>query len=122
MLPVPAALHVGDSLVKAARALAHSRQGVLPIVDADGAYAGTVSAHAVAEALADGQHDTTHVREVADLPPALRSVDPLDFALQALDDAGGAVPVLDSDGHEVVGWLTQQAALNALRPRHGATV
>jgi len=54
--------------VKAARALARSRQGVLPVVDAGGAYAGTVSAHAVAEALADGQHDTTHVSEVADLP------------------------------------------------------
>ena len=122
MLPVPAALRVGDSLVKAARALARSRQGVLPVVDAEGAYAGTVSAHSVAEALADGEHDATHVSEVTDLPPTLRSVDPLDFALQVLDDAGGAVPVLDSDGHEVVGWLTHQAALNALRPRHGATV
>ena len=122
MLPVPAALHEGDSLVKAAKALARSRQGVLPVVDADGAYAGTVSAHAVAEALADGEHDATHVSEVTDLPATLRSVDPLDFGLQVMDDAGGAVPVLDSDGHEVVGWLTQQAALNALRPRHGATV
>ena len=116
MLPVPAALLMGDTLVKAARALAHSPQGVLPVVDADGAYAGTVSAHAVAEALADGKHDTTHVSEVADLPPALRSVEPLDFGLQVLDDAGGAVPVLDPDGHHVVGWLTHQAALNALRP------
>jgi len=116
MLPVPTALRMGDSLVKAARALARSRQGVLPVVDAHGAYAGTVSAHAVAEALADGEHDTTHVSEVADLPPALRSVDPLDFALQVLDDAGGAVPVLDPDGHQVVGWLTHQAALSALRP------
>jgi|GEM_PF-3936397 len=53
MLPVPAALQVGDSLVEAARALARSRQGELPVLDA-GAYAGTVSAHSVAEALADG--------------------------------------------------------------------
>jgi len=116
MLPVPAALRVSDSLVKAARALARSRQGVLPVVDAGGAYCGTVSAHAVAEALADGEHDSTHVGQVADLPPALRPVDPLDFALQVLDDAGGAVPVLDPDGHQVVGWLSHQAALNALRP------
>ena len=116
MLPVPAALRVSDSLVKAARALARSRQGVLPVVDAGEAYCGTVSAHAVAEALADGEHDSTHVGQVADLPPALRSVDPLDFALQVLDDAGGAVPVLDPDGHQVVGWLSHQAALNVLRP------
>ena len=122
MIPVPAALHDSDALVKAGRALARSRQGVLPVVDADGAYAGTVSAHAVAEALADGEHDTTHVGQVTDLPPTLRLADPLDFALQVMDDAGGAVPVLDSDGQEVVGWLTHQAALNALRPRHGATV
>jgi CIC family chloride channel protein len=86
-------------------------------VDAGGAYAGTVSAHAVAEALADGEHDTTPVGQGADLPPALRSVDPLDFALQVLDDAGGAVPILDPDGHQVVGWLTHQGALNALRPQ-----
>jgi CIC family chloride channel protein len=111
-----------DSLVKAARALARSPQGVLPVVDAEGAYAGTVSALAVAEALADGEHDTTRVGQVADLPPALRSADPLDFALQVLDNAGGAVPVLDPDGHQVVGWLTHQAALNALRPRRGATL
>jgi len=116
MLPVPTALGTADSLVKAARALARSRQGVLPVVDTGGAYAGTVSAHAVAEALADGKHDTTCVGQVTDLPPALRSIDPLDLALQALDDAGGAVPVLDPDGHRVVGWLTHQGALNALRP------
>jgi hypothetical protein len=76
----------------------------------------------VAEALADGEHDATHVSEVTDLPPTLRSVDPLDFALQALDEAGGAVPVLDPEGHEIIGWLTHQAALNALRPRHSATL
>jgi chloride channel protein, CIC family len=116
MRPVPTALRVSDNLVEAARALARSGQGVLPVVDADGAYTGTVSAHSVAEALAVGEHDGTQVGQVTDLPPALRSVDPLDFALQVLDDAGGAVPVLDPDGHEVIGWLTHQSALNALRP------
>jgi len=115
MLRVPIALQDSDSLINAAQALARSPQGILPVVDAAGAYCGTVSAHAVAEALADGDHDATHVGEVTDLPPALRSADPLDAALKVLDDAGGAVPVLDPDGHEVVGWLTHRAALNALR-------
>ncbi|MEP7194431.1 MAG: chloride channel protein, partial [Actinomycetota bacterium] len=115
MLRVPTSLRASDSLMKAARALARSPQGVLPVVDADGAYCGTVSAHSVVEALADGEHDATHVGDVTDLPPALRSVDLLDFALQILDDAGGAVPVLDAEGHEVVGWLTHRSALNALR-------
>ncbi len=116
MLPVPTALRDTDSLLKAARSLAHAPQGVIPVVDAHGAYCGTVSAHAVAEALADGEHDTTHIAAVTELPPALRSVDPLDLALKVLDDAGGAVPVLDPDGRQIVGWMTHQAALNALRP------
>ena len=63
MLRVPTALRDSDSLMKAARTVAHS-----PIVDHDGAYCGTVSAHCVAEALADGEHDGIHVSEVIDLP------------------------------------------------------
>ena len=118
MLPVPTALRDSDSLLKAARSLAHAPQGVLPVVDAHGAYCGTVSARGVVEALADGEHDGAHIAEVIDLPPALRSVDPLDHALRVLDDAGGAVPVLDPDGRRIVGWITHQAALVALRPRH----
>jgi CIC family chloride channel protein len=116
MLALPAALSQDDSLATAARALAHSRQGVLPVVDAHGAYRGTVSAAAVAQALTDGEHDATQVGQVSELPAALRSLDPLDLAMRVLDDAGGAVPVLDADGQEVVGWLTHQGALNALRP------
>ncbi|MEP7035279.1 MAG: CBS domain-containing protein, partial [Actinomycetota bacterium] len=116
MLTVPTALRGSDSLLKAARSLARAPQAVLPVVDAHGAYCGTVSARGVAEALADGQHDTAHVSEVTDLPPALRSVDPLDLGLQVLDDAGGAVPVLDPEGRQIVGWITHQAALGALRP------
>jgi xanthine/CO dehydrogenase XdhC/CoxF family maturation factor len=63
MLRVPTVLRDSDRLMKAARAVAHS-----PIVDHDGAYCGTVSAHCVAEALADGEHDGIHVSEVIDLP------------------------------------------------------
>lgn len=116
MLAVPAALRESDTVVTAARALAHSPQGVLPVVDACGAYCGTVSAQAVAQALADGEHDVSYVDEVADLPPALRSIDRLDLALRVLEDAGGAVPVLDPDGRQIVGWLTHQGVVNALRP------
>ena len=116
MIRVPTALRDSDSLLKAARSLAHAPQGVLPVVDADGAYCGTVSAHAVAEALADGEHDGAQIAEVTDLPAALRSVDPLALALQVLDDAGGALPVLDPDRRQIVGWINHQAALDALRP------
>ncbi len=116
MLPIPTALRDIDSLLKAARSLAHAPQGVLPVVDAQGAYCGTVCAHAVADALADGKHDGAHIAEVTNLPAVLRSVDPLALALQVLDDAGGAVPVIDPDGRQIVGWITHQAALGALRP------
>jgi|GEM_PF-6644082 len=56
------------------------------------------------------------IGQVTDLPQALRLVDPLDFTLQVLENAGRAVSVMDAEGHEVIGWLTQQAALHALPP------
>ena len=70
----------------------------------------------MADALADGAHDDTPVAEVTELPPELKASDLLDAGLEVLDRSGGsAVPVLDSQAHQVVGWLTHQAALTALR-------
>ncbi|HET9128630.1 MAG TPA: chloride channel protein [Propionibacteriaceae bacterium] len=119
MIPVPKPIRDAATLLDAARSLAHSRQGVLPVVDGEGRYVGTVSARAVAEALADGEHDEESVSTVAELPPALHAGDPLAAAIEALDASGGsAVPVLDADDHAVVGWLTHQSALAALRQGH----
>lgn len=116
MTAVPEPVRGTTALLEVARALAASPQGVLPVVDHSGAYRGTVSARAVAEALADGRHDQEPVTQLTELPSALRSTDPLEQAIEALDASGGsAVPVLAPEDGAVVGWLTHQAALAALR-------
>ena len=116
MTAVPQPIRDAATLLDAARSLAHSRQGVLPVVDHEGRYVGTVTARAVAEALADGGHDEQPVAMVAELPPALHAADPLGTAIEALDASGvSAVPVLGDQDEAVVGWLTNQSALAALR-------
>ena len=50
----------------------HSSQGVIPVVDTHGAYCGTVGAHAVAEALDDGEHDGADIAEATGLRAVLR--------------------------------------------------
>lgn len=116
MLAVPTGIAESATLQDAALALAWSAQGVLPVLDATGAYRGTVSSRSVADALADGAHDDTPVSEVTELPPELKATDLLDAGLEVLDISGcSAVPVLDSQAHQVVGWFTHRAALTALR-------
>jgi hypothetical protein len=45
------------------------------------------------------------------------TTDSLAAGIEALDHSGGsAVPVLDPEHGHVAGWLTHQAALEALRP------
>jgi CIC family chloride channel protein len=46
--------------------------------------------------------------------------DRLEESLDALETARGAVAVLDSDHHHVVGWLTHQRVLLALHPPRSA--
>ncbi|MGN6635657.1 MAG: chloride channel protein, partial [Oryzihumus sp.] len=116
MTAVPEPVGEATPLLDAARSLAASPHGVLPVVDVGGSYRGTVSARAVAEALADGRHDREPVRQLTELRPALRSSDPLEQAIEALDGSGGsAIPVLGPEDGAVVGWLTYQEALAALR-------
>jgi CIC family chloride channel protein len=70
----------------AAHALAMSGHGILPVIGADCRYHGCVTARAVAEALG-----------------ALVSAQ------------GTGLPVLDEEATELVGWLTHQSLLNALK-------
>ncbi len=115
MLPVPAAVTEQSSLVEVARLLAHSERGVLPVRQADGAYAGVVTARVVAEAIADGRHDADPASLVLELPVTLFEDDPLDAAIAALDHSGcAAIPVLDRAESEVIGWIDYQTALTAL--------
>ena len=116
MSPVPQPLHRSTVLAEAARALSRSRDGVLPVVAADGTYLGVVTSRAVADALADGQHDDRPLDDVVELPSDLDQEATLATGLEALDSSGtAAVPVLDATDRTVVGWLTERAALRALR-------
>jgi CIC family chloride channel protein len=117
MSAVPASLVDDTPLTKAASALANTRFAVLPVVDASGAYRGTVTSGAVLAALADGNHDRTTVAEFCELPPTVTADVTVEAAIDALDRCNGtAVPVLDPADRSLVGWLTTQAALAAIRP------
>lgn len=102
-------------LIDAAAMLSRSQHGQLAILDSEGAYRGVLTARAVVDALADGTHDDTEAGELAQLPPSVNRDDRLEQALDSLDAADGAIPVLDPSGRGIVGWLTHQRVLAAQR-------
>ena len=110
------------SLIDAAGVLSIAPHGQLPVVDARGAYRGIVTARAVADALADGQHDTSQVAVLVESVDSVTVEDALDSALDVLAKASGPVPVLDSGRDELVGWLTHQRVLSELRRQAAANV
>ena len=70
----------------------------------------------MAETLADGTHDTSSVEEVVERPDPVHTTQRLETALDALEStSASAVPVLDPESKRVVGWLTSQRVLTALR-------
>jgi CIC family chloride channel protein len=70
----------------------------------------------VAEVLADGEHDDVSAATAVQRPTAVRVDESLADVLDALDKADAtAVPVLDQDNRSIVGWLTHQRVLAALR-------
>jgi CIC family chloride channel protein len=118
--PLPEPLTEVTDLPTAARALALSGHGILPVVGADGRYHGCVTARAVAEALGDEQSHDRIVADLAELPPLVTHHEPVTDALGALVSAQGTgLPVLDAEATELVGWITHQAVLRAL---HSAPV
>jgi CIC family chloride channel protein len=99
----------------AADRLARAAHAQLPVVDGSG-YLGVVTARAVADTLADGQHDTAIVASIVERPTAVRADQHLDAALDVLETVVAfAIPVLDSTGDDVIGWLTHQNVLTAMR-------
>ena len=89
--------------------------GQLPVLDSRGRYRGIATAHAVADTLADGEHSRTTVASVVELPDAVIVSDHLSDALAALESTPGAIPVLDDDRANLVGWLSHQRMLSVLR-------
>ena len=120
MEPVGAALPAHTTLVAAAEQLTRARHGLLPVTDDAGRYVGIVTARTVADTLADGEHDTTTVGHVVELVTPVHVGQHLDATLPALDSsASAAIPVLDPTGANLVGWLTHQRVLSALRSSPG---
>ncbi len=118
MEPLGDTVRAADLLLDAADRLAGQPHGQLAVLDPTGAYLGVLTARAAADTLADGEHDDARVASATQRPVAVRSDQPLDDTLDALEDAATpAVPVLDPDGDAVVGWLTHQQVLRAIR--HG---
>ncbi|UQX87054.1 chloride channel protein [Jatrophihabitans telluris] len=116
MEPAGESVTQNRTLIEAAQHLRRSTHGQLPVLDDRGCYRGVISARAVADALADGNHDIAVVGDHVELPQTIRADQHLDDALDVLENAPGGVPVLDAGGAQVVGWLTHQAVLTAVRP------
>jgi CIC family chloride channel protein len=115
MEPVGLAVLEGANLLDTAASLARARHGQLPVLDKAGAYQGVITARAVTESLADGEHDTAPVASIIEQLDSVTAEDRLDIALDALEAARGPIPVLDASRTQLVGWLTHQRVLAALR-------
>lgn len=119
--PAPEPLSAKASLADAAAALAASRFGMLPVVDADGRYLGCVSARDVAEAL-DDPSPPDGVEPLVGLPTAVTADASVDDILAGLSGRGGTgLPVLDDDETALIGWITYESVLTRLRPDTSTT-
>jgi CIC family chloride channel protein len=121
-------LLAGDPLPAAAARLSASPHGLLPVADAAGRYLGIATARGVAEKMANNQFDPEDssppvtVEAILDTPPTLGTATILRDCLDALEHSSDQpVPVLDRTGDALVGWLTPQAVLRALRTTAGAS-
>ena len=113
MEPIGPILRADEPLSGAAAALGQAPNGQLPVLDAAGRYGGVITSQDLADALAEPAPDDS-VLALATRSEEVRIDDPLGDALAVLDIAGRAVPVLDRDGHNVVGWLSHRGVLAAL--------
>ena len=116
MEPVHNYISESTTMLEAADLVARAPHAQLAVLDAGGRYRGVITARAVADALADGDHDDATVASVVEMPASVTVTDPLEQTLNALETARSAVAVLDDDHHNVVGWLTHQQVLLALHP------
>ena len=116
MQPVPLALPL-DLPLRAAVERFTDGQDAFPVVDAEGAYRGTITARTIDAALPEGSVDLP-VGDLAQVVPTVTVDQTLAQALEHLvrGDMSG-LPVLGSDGRTVVGWLTHRDVLRAYHAR-----
>ncbi len=114
--PVPEPLRESTNLLSAARTLSLSPYGTLPVVGADGAYHGCVSARLVAETLSETDASATTVADLATLPPEVTADTTVTEALRALTgSAGSGLPVVDPTHTHLAGWITHEGILAAVQ-------
>jgi len=116
---LPQPLDPDQPLQKVLDRFAVERTNALPVIGDNGSLLGVVSAGDVEQALASSP-SAEDARAVIHQTPALRVDQSLEEAVWLLgttDDEG--LPVLDTDGERVVGWLTHRDLLSAYRKRLG---
>ncbi|WP_349258256.1 chloride channel protein [Stackebrandtia sp.] len=121
MEALPRPLPADTPLEIAARLLAGSVHGVLPVVDAGGCYLGTLTARDAAEALAETP-DTDRpagltAADLAEAPIPVTGDMTLAAALHGLMAAtGSGLPVLNTERTDLIGWITHHGVLRCLGP------
>lgn len=114
--PAPDPLPDHTSLATTATALSGTALGIVPVVGADGGYLGCVTAQDVAQAL-DDPDPPERVADIVQRPTALAADTPPHEILAALTGHGGTgLPVLDSDGTALMGWITYETVLARMHP------
>ncbi len=97
MEPIRGRLPDATTLAQAIGPLSRAPHGQLPVTDRDGRYRGIATARAVADALADGAPDDQTVASLVELPDTVSVNDKLEHALDTLENARSALPVLDAE-------------------------
>jgi CIC family chloride channel protein len=95
--------------------LARVGADALPVLDHEGRYRGTVTLHAVEQAMRENALDAD-AAELARETPVLTGDETLEDALAALLREGSGLPVV-ADGQQLVGWLSHQDVLRAYNDR-----
>jgi chloride channel protein, CIC family len=115
----PRPLRPGRPLDELVARFGSERTSALPVADEDGVLIGVVSAVDLERAIAkDAGENGLTVAALTREAPVLRMNDTLEQAVLALAGTDeDALPVLDADSDEMVGWLTHRRLLNAYRAR-----
>ena len=117
--PAPLCQDVSPNV--AAAALSEAPYLTLPVIDADGTYRGCVSAADVADALDDSDPPET-IRTLVRMAPTVSAETGARDIIAALDGHGGTgLPVLDTTGTAVIGWITYETVLARMHPGIGGT-
>jgi CIC family chloride channel protein len=122
MRPVPHGLDPATRIAELTARLVDEQRDALPVIDRDGLYRGTVTAHRVEEAMRDNVLDAVAGDLALETTPVTAD-ESLEDALGVLvgNDRAG-VPVLDKPRGSLVGWLTQRDVLLAYHGRLQASV